>query len=136
MYQRLLVRIPAPYTGWTFFTFVCCKNCSVCLKRRKRGRGWPFLKKILCIIMTIKKAFNLIGLFTIYPFVHLFIVTLQVNQVNCGVTIANLFTIYYYTMTIDLLSLINCIILPVLSCEEVKELIKRGTTAIRLFCLI
>ena len=24
---------PAPYTGWTFFTY--CKNCNVCLKRPK-----------------------------------------------------------------------------------------------------
>ena len=27
-----------------FFTYFCCKNCIVCLKRpkkRKRGRGWP-----------------------------------------------------------------------------------------------
>ena len=24
-----------------FFTFVCCKNCNVRLKRRKRCRGWP-----------------------------------------------------------------------------------------------
>ena len=41
------VRIPAPDTGWTwyFFTFICCKNCIVCLKKtenkRKRGWGWP-----------------------------------------------------------------------------------------------
>ena len=50
-YTRIfLVRIPAPYIGWTFFTFICCKNCIVCLKKtknkRQRGRGWPiFLKK-------------------------------------------------------------------------------------------
>ena len=28
-----------------FFTFICCKNCNVCLKREKqikRGRGGPF----------------------------------------------------------------------------------------------
>ena len=28
-----------------FFTYICCKNCIVCLKKtenkRKRGRGWP-----------------------------------------------------------------------------------------------
>ena len=33
----------------TFFTFICGKNCIVCLKRlkikRKRGRGWPIFKK-------------------------------------------------------------------------------------------
>ena len=32
-----------------FCTFICCKNCNVCLKKtenkRKRGRGWPNLKK-------------------------------------------------------------------------------------------
>ena len=32
-----------------FFTFICCKNCNVCLKKtknkQKRGRGWPNLKK-------------------------------------------------------------------------------------------
>ena len=22
-------------TGWTFFTFICCKNCYVCVKRQK-----------------------------------------------------------------------------------------------------
>ena len=31
-----------------FFTFVCCKNSIVCLKKaankRKRGRGWPIYK--------------------------------------------------------------------------------------------
>ena len=25
MSWRSWVRIPAPYTGWTFFTFICCK---------------------------------------------------------------------------------------------------------------
>ena len=24
-----------PYTGWTFFISICCKNGSVCLKRQK-----------------------------------------------------------------------------------------------------
>ena len=28
------VRIPAQYTGWTFFTFDCCKNC-IFLKKKK-----------------------------------------------------------------------------------------------------
>ena len=50
MFQRLWVRISAPFTGWTFFTYICCKNCNdVCLKRPKikndkRGRGWPIFK--------------------------------------------------------------------------------------------
>ena len=34
-FQRSWVRIPAQYTGWTFFTYICCKNCNVCLKRPK-----------------------------------------------------------------------------------------------------
>ena len=38
------------YSGWTFFTFFCCKSWNDdCLKRPKlndkRGRIWPFLKK-------------------------------------------------------------------------------------------
>ena len=35
MFERSWVRILAPYTGWTFFTLICCKNCVVCLKRPK-----------------------------------------------------------------------------------------------------
>ena len=38
MFERLWVRIMAPYTGWALrhcFTFICCKNCNVCLKRPK-----------------------------------------------------------------------------------------------------
>ena len=33
--RRLWVRIPAPYTGWTIFTYICCKNYNDCVKRRK-----------------------------------------------------------------------------------------------------
>ena len=29
MFRRSWVRIPAPYTGWTFFTFICCRKCIV-----------------------------------------------------------------------------------------------------------
>ena len=49
--KRLWVRIPVPETGWTFFTFICCKNCNnVCLKRpknkqKKRPGLAHFLKK-------------------------------------------------------------------------------------------
>ena len=48
-FKRSWVEIPAPYTGWTFYTLICCKNCFVCLKRPKinekeAGVG-PFLKK-------------------------------------------------------------------------------------------
>ena len=28
-FHRLWVRIPAPYTEWIFFTFICCKTCIV-----------------------------------------------------------------------------------------------------------
>ena len=35
MYRRSWVRIPAPYTGWTFFTIICCKYYIVHLKRSK-----------------------------------------------------------------------------------------------------
>ena len=46
-FQRSWVRIPAPYTGWTFFTY--CKNCNVCLKRpkinKKEAGVGPFLIK-------------------------------------------------------------------------------------------
>ena len=38
MFQRLWVRIPAAYTGRTFITFICCKNCDVCLKRQKYAK--------------------------------------------------------------------------------------------------
>ena len=36
-----------------FFTYNCCKNYDVCLKRPKindkRGRGWPIFKKMSVI---------------------------------------------------------------------------------------
>ena len=37
------VQIPALYTGLTFFTFICCKNCNVCLSiqnKMKKSPGW------------------------------------------------------------------------------------------------
>ena len=35
-FRRSWVRIPALYTGWTFFTYICCKNCNdACLERPK-----------------------------------------------------------------------------------------------------
>ena len=50
MFERSWVQILAPYTGWTFFKLICCKNCIVCLKRQKinekeAGVG-PFLKSL------------------------------------------------------------------------------------------
>ena len=38
MFRRSWVWIPAPFTGWTFFTFICCKNCNVYLKRWKNEK--------------------------------------------------------------------------------------------------
>ena len=56
-FQRSWVRFPALYTGWTFFTFICCKNCKVCLKRPKinekeAGVG-PFLKKTITSFLQV-----------------------------------------------------------------------------------
>ena len=28
-------RIPSKHTGWTFFTFICCKNCDVYVDENK-----------------------------------------------------------------------------------------------------
>ena len=49
MLWRSWVWIPAPYTGWTFFTWIYGKNCNIFLKRwKKLIRGWecPFSKMI------------------------------------------------------------------------------------------
>ena len=48
MFQRLWVRIPAPYTGLTFFTCMVVKIVIFFERPKindKRGRGWPNLKK-------------------------------------------------------------------------------------------
>ena len=38
---RLWVQILVQFIGWTFFLFICCENCNVCLKRlNKWKRGW------------------------------------------------------------------------------------------------
>ena len=46
VFQRSSVRIPALYTLWTFFTFIFCKNCNVCLKKtiikEKEAEDDPF----------------------------------------------------------------------------------------------
>ena len=45
MLERSWVRIQVLYTGWTFFTLICCINCIVCLKRPKineiEAGVWP-----------------------------------------------------------------------------------------------
>ena len=57
MFERSWVRILALYTGWTFFTLICCKICNdVCLKRpkinNKGGLGWPIFKYNTMLILT------------------------------------------------------------------------------------
>ena len=51
MFKRLWVRTSAMYTGWTFFTLICWKNCIVCLIRpkinKKEARVGPFKKTCL-----------------------------------------------------------------------------------------
>ena len=52
LYSRSLwVQIQAPFTWWTFFTFICYRNCNVCLKRwksnEKEAEDGPFFKKIV-----------------------------------------------------------------------------------------
>ena len=54
MFQRLWVRIMAPYTGWTFFALKCKKINYVSLKRPNindiRGRDWLiYLIKTICL---------------------------------------------------------------------------------------
>ena len=59
MIQRSCVRIPAPYTGSTFFIFICCINCNVCLKRWKKwkeaGDG-PFKKELMSWVLQISRT--------------------------------------------------------------------------------
>ena len=50
MFQRSLVRIPASYNGLTFFTFICCKTCSLFEKMKineKEAEDGPFLLKTI-----------------------------------------------------------------------------------------
>ena len=58
MFERLWVPIPMPYTGWTFFTLICCKKWIVCLKRPKineeeAGVG-PFFKQVNLLLVQHK----------------------------------------------------------------------------------
>ena len=36
MFQRLWVQIPAPYSGSSFFTFICCKIVKFALKDKNK----------------------------------------------------------------------------------------------------
>ena len=60
MFERSWVRIPTPYTRWTFFTLICCKNCIVCLKRpkiyKKRTELARFFKKTISILRKQKQS--------------------------------------------------------------------------------
>ena len=38
VFWRLWVQIPAPYTGWTFFTYICCKNSNKCLFEKSENK--------------------------------------------------------------------------------------------------
>ena len=43
MFQRSWVQIPAPYTSWTLFTFICCKNCNCLFEKTKVNKKRPGL---------------------------------------------------------------------------------------------
>ena len=83
MLRNSWLRIPASYTGWTFFTYICCKNCNdACLIRPKindkRGRGWPIKKihllKLCRLIPTVEIYFMPCG------WVTLIVANLLTNQ--------------------------------------------------------
>ena len=43
--RKSWVRIPAPYPGWAFFTFICGKNCNLRLQKyMKKRSGLAHLK--------------------------------------------------------------------------------------------
>ena len=99
MFQRLWVRILALYTGWTFFTYICCKNCNdVCLKRPKISKKRPVFKKRNLKIKTVT-------LITTSRYKQIlsfgrFIFSLVANIINCYVLltdyIANCAKLIYY----------------------------------------
>ena len=55
MFERLWVPIPMPYTGWTFFTLICCKKMDCLFKKteNKRRRG-PFFKQVNLLLVQHK----------------------------------------------------------------------------------
>ena len=57
MFKRLCVQIPAPATGWTFFTLYCNKNYHVCLKKinKNEAEDGPFLKSCISFRGPIEK---------------------------------------------------------------------------------
>ena len=66
MFVRSWARIPAPYTGWSFFTLICFINCNnVCLKRpkinEKEAVVSPFFEKKLVEIVNFLCQFFTLG---------------------------------------------------------------------------
>ena len=88
-FQRSWVRIPAPDTGWTFFTLICCKNCIVCLKRPKiKTKKRPGLAQFLKINVLYKSCWwtdsNLCPLVAEAAHSANFDTTTALNNVNVG----------------------------------------------------
>ena len=74
-FWRSWVRIPVPYTGWAFFTLICCKLVLMFVWKRLKinekevGDG-PFLKQIGLIsslsLISLFKLWTILGLFLIH----------------------------------------------------------------------
>ena len=105
-FRRLWVRIPAPYTGLTFVTYICFKNCNdVYLKRPKinekeAGIGPFFSKKVLYktfLLQTVetlkckKIGANLRKFAVIQYFVISTISSEQLYNLNCLKNLRNIF---------------------------------------------
>ena len=59
MYQRSWVQIPAQFTGRIFFTYICYKNCNVCLKVQKWTKKRPGIAHFLKInALTIQSSWQ------------------------------------------------------------------------------
>ena len=58
MFQMLWVRILAQYTGWTFFTYICCKNVMVFVWKdqktiKEAGFGTFLIKNMSRLVLSI-----------------------------------------------------------------------------------
>ena len=73
--RRLLVRIPAPYTVWIFFTYFCCKNCIFIWKRpkinEKEARVGPLFKKNTFCFMLLRRVGRTLWLAVSIPWLFL-----------------------------------------------------------------
>ena len=49
--KRLWVRILAPDPGWTFFTLLCCKNCTVYLYEKSDNKRKERLRRVQSCIL-------------------------------------------------------------------------------------